>query len=411
MKYIYLFIYLSVYSMASLEDCNFSICNEIINGDFSVHYVNKNREILNSNDQEVNIGITVLQFNLDYNYKNWYFQATPVFFGYNTHDESKLKNINFYEYQDNSEFFFTSFYASYNFENWSIGIGILPFSNSSTSKFHDDYTRDGEGINLLNDNGLTAIYALYEEGGSRTIFGVGSIDSILPIGNYNEKTWRDDTLTGFIINTYNNNKYELISELVYTDMKYMGEDAVKIYLGGISLSWDDSEESGLSLYGAAGVSIFDNNSKELKETILKNHNIPEELLELYPSNFSFENKKYYGASILLGVRQDFDILNQEFFINGEWFHTFGDWVSCNFGNMYGGVIGTQMYNIRDDSYYLNLGYNINKDMQIRISYSYLEFNEIGKVGTLANTLPIEEYALGEQKKDMDIITFSFTYKF
>ncbi len=396
------------------SDNNYLINNEydkFITGEFNTYYLHRAVDLLNDKTKRQTIAVSTLQFNLEYDVDNWHFQATPVFFGYKTSDGEKLKNINFYKSHQTTEFFFRSFYLSYDFGEWSIGLGALPFSNSSTSKFHDDYVQDGEGINMLNDNTLTSIYALYETENSRTIFGIGTIDELLlSKGAYIEPALREGTVSAFVINNYTFGKYELISEFMYTDMKYNEKDISDIYLAGFSLAWDDSEESGLSLYGAVGGSIYQNNAINVKDELLEASSISPVGPLIYSNNFTFDNKTYYGASTLLGFRQDFDIQNEEFFINVEWFHTFGDWSSGNQGNLYDPAIGTQMYNIRDNSYYINLGYNINKDTQIRLSYSLLEFDETSTLGAPAVTVPNDDY-IGEQRGDMQFFSVNFTYKF
>lgn len=404
-------LFLSFLLASSLVASDFSA-----SGKLSFWYASYDKQIQTGETKEQNLYITNLQINTDYKKDNFYFQSTIFGYIYETQENKQMSNTNYYKPFDKSDIFFRSLYMSYNInQNLTIGAGVLPFSNSAPIKYTDDYIQDGEGINILNNNTLTSIFIKYEIGNSRTIVGIGTIDDILVnTGNYVDEVLEEDSYTVFIINTYNYNKFELISEALYTDMSYEGIAISEIYLLGFNFAWDDSEDSGLSLYGSVGLSLYDNHNTEAKNRIFTNalkENAPygDYIMSKNPDSFAIENKKYYGGSHLFGARKDFSISTQEFFVNAEWFHTYGDWSSGNQGNIYFPK-NNQMYSIRDDSYYINTGWVINDNTQLRLVYSYLEFKETGKIGGLMSTVPTKDY-ISEAFTKVEIIRVIFTYKF
>jgi hypothetical protein len=96
------------------------------------------------------------------------------------------------------------------------------------------------------------------------------------------------------------------------------------------------------------------------------------------------------------------------FINFEWFHTFGDWVSGNQGAPYTSNCN-KMYNIRNNSYFVNYGIRLSKEQMITFSYSYLEFDDLQKIGSIDNVSP-DDY-IGVKRINASIGKIEYTYKF
>jgi len=352
-----------------------------------------------------------IQANLDYDYKGIHIQATPFAYGYDSTLGVPLQNPNLYEPYDNTEIFFRSLYISIDLDYLTIGAGVLPFSNSTPTKYSTaNYIQDGEGINMINDSSLTSVFGLVSTENSRTIFGVGTLDDILvPLGTYLDESLTEGQYTIFFINEYKWDKFILTSQIMWNYMTYYGDHITSVGIAGSNLVWDDSDESGLSLYGSLAASIYDNNNKSSKEKILDEYEIPGYVVDMYPDNFTFDNKTYYGASSLLGLRQDFDFRKKEFFINIEWFHTYGDWSSGNQGNMYN-TKNNQMFNIRNNSYFANLTYVIDSSNSLGVSYTYMQFEESGTIGAPAVTIPTKDY-LGIQLVDFTITRFIYRLNF
>jgi len=387
-------------------------------GILNTGYGRSNTKIVDVGTENQHIISTNMQLNMDYSYEKINFQGTLFGYAYDMPSDDKAQIKNYYEPFDQLDIFFRSLYVSYEATNsLSIGVGILPFSDSTPTKYNNDYVQDGEGIYALNDNNLASIFGLYKTNSSQTIFGLGTIDDLLvPKGNYIDETLRQGgSYTTFLINTYKaTDKITVTSELLYNRITYEKIKISDAYLGGIASIYDNSEVSGWSFYNVLGISIYKNNNVAAKEEIFK-HTLKgkaeygDYMMSKYPNNFAIEKGTYYGAAMLWGGRKDFSISKDDFFISAEWFHTFGDWSSGNQGNIYL-CQDNQIFNIRNDSYYGVFGWIINANSLVRLSYTYLEFDESTVFGTLPKTVPTEDY-IGYQAKEAHIIRAIYSYKF
>ena len=397
--------------LLNAKELNFS-------GILNTGYGGSDAEIIGESEKYQHIVSTNIQLNVDYSYKKFNFQGTLFGYVYDMPGSDKAQIKNYYEPFKETDIFFRSLYMSYEATNeLSIGIGILPFSNSTPTKYNNDYVQDGEGIYMLNDNNLASVFGLYKTNNSRTIFGLGTIDDILaPKGNYIDETLRQGgSYTAFLINTYKaTDKITITSELLYNRMTYEKIKIADVYLGGIATVYDDSEVSGWSFYNVIGASIYKNNNIAAKEEIFE-HTLKDKaeygdyIMAQYPNNFAIEKDTYYGGAMLWGGRKDFSIARNDFFVSAEWFHTFGDWSSGNQGNIYL-CQDNQIFNVRDNSYYAVFGWIINSSSLVRLSYTYLEFDESGVIGAPAKTVPTEDY-IGCPVKNVQIIRAIYSYKF
>ena len=398
------------------EDDIFEILNG--SGEINLYYDLYKRDVENKQSNHIdknseNYALATMQLNLEYYEGKFYFQATPFMYFYKTKSGDKLKFVNFYDKHEEYEIFFRSLYMSYNiYKNITVGVGVLPFSNSAPTKFNKDYNQDGEGINMLNDNALTSVFVLINSNNTRNIFGIGTIDDILvPNGNYIDKRLEENSYTIFYINTYSYKKFHVITELLYNDIKYRKIDLADIYLAGVNISYDDSEYSGYSFYTTLGASLYNNHNYEAKNTILNDFNIPSYAPIYYPDSFTFdEDKNYYGAAFLVGGRKDFYINDYEFFINAEWFHTFGDWSSGNQGNLYQGGKCNQTFSIRDNAIYSRLGWIINNNQQLHFTYQYMQFKNSPTIGMPAKRVDKDKF-IGNYEGNVNLFQFNWLYKF
>lgn len=400
------------------EESNFNVSGKVMSYYSSVLY---DKADGSSNTEDIYYVST--QLNLDYSYDGFYFQATPYVYTMDTSSGDKIKNVTMGEPYDKNRLFFRSLYMSYTHGDWTFGAGILPFSNSVPMKYSDNSIQDGVGLNTLNDNDLSAVFGIYKTENSKTIFGVGTMEELIaPTGEYISENLKEDTNIYFIINTYEQDKWTFTNQLMYVDMKYNKEDLSEVFLYGLGVSWDDTAESGLVVYNVAGASMYKNNSINAKDEIytelfsenqygLDGITYGNMVEATYPDSFAINDETYYGASNLLGFRYEMDHLPLETFINVEWFHTFGDWSSGNQGNLYNGKIN-QGFNIRDNAYYINYGILTSKNSLLRFTYSYLEFEEFGKIGAPASTLSAEDFLGGKPvRKKLEAIHVIFTYRF
>ena len=395
-----------------------------VSGKLMTYY--SNIDYKKTDGSEDNFGITyaALQLNMNYSYENFYFQATPYLYTMTTDDGRPIKNPVMQKAYSKDLLFFRSLYMSYSIDNWAVGMGILPFSNSMPMKFSDSTIQDGVGLNTIHDNDLTSIFAKYRTENSETIFGIGTLENIIaPMGEYMVEDTKEDSMVYYIINTYENDKWTFVNELIMADMKYEKKDLNKVYTYGLGISWDDTTETGLVIYNVSGLSMLKNNSINVRSEILSNQFATNPMgvdgltygnmfESQYPDSFAFNTDTTYGASNLLGFRYEVDYFPLETFVNVEWFHTMGDWTSGNRGNLYNGKIN-QSFNIRDNSYYVNFGVLTSKNSLLRLAYTYLEFEEFGKIGAASSTIDAEDFLGGKKaiRKHIDAIHLIFTYRF
>ena len=271
---------------------------------------------------------------------------------------------------------------------------------------------------MLNNDSLTDFLIRYKKETSYTIFGIWTLEniSVIPDGNYIDSSLKKDERTFFLIHRNNFEKFENTFEILYNEMKYERKSLASIILLGANFSYDDSEDSGLSIYSSFGVSSYINHNEGAKKEIFKNilnKNVNEgnALISQFHDSFCFDkNKVYYGGATLFGIRKDFDLFMTDFFVNAEWFHTFGDWSSGNQGTPYDKKIN-QTFNIIDNSYNAILGWQINSSSLLRIEYTYLEYLKTGKIGAPAITVDNKKFISPNQIRKVEMFQLFYNYTF
>lgn len=385
-----------------------------VSGKTSIIFCNIKNSYHTDKEYEEQMIYNDLQINYDYYNGDFYFQATPYMYVFETKSGESLYNSNFHEPYKKQDIYLRSLYSSYKVSrNSSVGLGILPFSNSNFLQYEKDYVNDGEGLTLLNDNSIFALFFKFRIYNTNIIFGAGIHDNNIPMGNYIDEVFRDGTKTGFLITK---NKFgskeniHFINQILYSDIKYEGEyDLAKMLLFGTGLAYDNSIDSGLVIYGNLGYSIYKNENLDSKDAIFENHNLPTGIDLIYPEHFAFNNETYTGAAHIIGIRKDFEFLKYESFLLLEWFHTYNDWVSVNHGSSYNNTCNN-LYNVRNNAYLINIGIKPTSSTLIKLSYSYLEFNEEGKIGADMATIPVKD-SLGSQRYKTELLRLKFSYKF
>ena len=382
-------------------------------GEFKTYFatIHKTKEKEGVEDFKELLNYNSLQLSIDYYDSGFYFSTTPYIYVYFTESGDDIKNANFSKAFQSKDFFFRSLYMSYSIKKWTIGIGILPFSNSFPMQYTSDYYQDGEGLSIISDLDPLALFVKYRfNDNNKILAGIGLIDTgFIPNGIYIDEHQVDNSYGTFLIQTINNDKFKIINDFKYTMVMFDKVKTGEAYNIGTGISWDDSEYSGWTFYNTLAFSIYKNNSIKVKDKILSsNPKYTTSAINKFSSSFVFDNNTYHGAANLFGFRKDFDIFNIESFINFEWFHTFGDWSSGNKGAPYNSNCN-QISNIRDNSYFINYGIRISELATFQINYTYLEFDEIKNIGAPSST-PVKE-SFGVQRSSGDVIKISFSYKF
>ncbi len=383
-------------------------------GEFKTYIVNitKTKEKEGLRDLHELLNYSSLQLSLDYYKNGFYFSATPYAYAYFTKSGAKISNSNYSKPCANENFFFRSLYVSYSpNDKFTFGAGVLPISNSFPMQYTSDYYQDGEGLTIINDLDPLALFVKYRfNDTNKLIAGFGYIDTgFIPSGRYINEHNEEDSYGIFLTQTIRDDKFKIINDLKYSNLQYNSSPMGELYNIGTGISWDDSEFSGLTLYNVFALSLYKNNSINVRDQILAdNPAYTSAVMSAYPSSFVFDNKIYTGAANLLGFRKDLDIFNFESFINFEWFHTFNDWASNNKGSPYNSNCN-HMSNIRNNSYFVNYGVRISELSTLQINYTHMEFDEIENIGAPSST-PISE-SYGVQRSLSKLFKISFSYKF
>jgi len=382
-------------------------------GEFKTYFtkIHKTKEKAGIEDFEELLNYNSLQLSIDYYDDGFYFSATPYAYVYFTESGDEVKNSNFVNAFKDSDFFFRSLYMSYSIDDFTVGAGILPLSNSFPMQYTNDYYQDGEGLSIISDIDPLALFVKYRfSDTNKVLAGIGLIDTgFIPNGKYVNESKVKDSYGIFLIQTITNDKFKIINDFKYSSVMFDGKKTGAFYNLGTGISWDDSEYSGWTFYNTLAFSVYQNNSESLKDKILaSNPKYTASTVRKFSSSFVFDNNTYTGAANLFGFRKDLDIFEIESFINFEWFHTFGDWTSGNKGAPYNSNCN-QISNIRNNSYFINYGIRISELTTLKINYTYLEFDEIVNIGAPSST-PVKE-SFGPQRSSGDIVKISFSYKF
>ena len=372
-------------------------------------YLKSNMKQHKSLDESVYYGS--LQTNINYTNNKWFFQTTPYIYGYQTASNNKLQTISGMK-GDKFDIFFRSLYLKYRLSDTiQIGGGLLPFSNSAFRQYSNDYISDGEGLSTLNNNDLLSAFLTYSFNSNNfIIIGLGTHNSyIIPSGNYmSEKL--EDTMTNFLIFKHKKNKYQVILEMMYSDEKYTNVDVGYSLIGGMGISWDDSMESGWTIYNINGLSYFNSKISRIADRLLSDNNINPQLVVDFPEQFALDDDEYYGASILLGFRKDLDIFPLETMINFEWFHTFGDWGSNNRGTPYTSN-GNQSYDVKNDSFFLNFGITLSNNSILKFNYTFIEHLRVSKFGKKIESIASEDSIFTPDIQSQEIFKIEWKHKF
>lgn len=325
---------------------------------------------------------------INYKYEKVSFNFIPMFTLLKS-DKPVFNSITGEEYEK-SDFFVKSMYIKYNAGKHKFLVGILPFSYNGYLGYKNDYYERGEGLHTILDKDILGLMYIYEYSDTLTFklaYGGSYFNrDTIPTGDYDNHLEKDLIL----ITNYKEGKIRIDTNLLYQDC--YTEDGV-YNMGdftalGVGFVYDDSEHSGLSVYNVISGSY--QNFKGISGDYVRKHsgtNITDEEIKADPSYLTDPSKET-GWSNLLGARKDIDIKGEEFYINLEWYHVEGNFISANLGNIYKGD-ATDMFYVADDSYSATFGYLINDSQYIKYVYSYVGFDSLPAMGNRAVRVPTE----------------------
>lgn len=405
-------------SVSAYSDAN--LTNWSVSGELNTIYFGLKQDMTKGKNIDEKGVCASIQMDIKYKNDGFFFNATPFAHYFDLNSGRKLRNNNFdYAFKDH-DIFFRSLYMSYTTGDFTYGFGILPLSNAFPMEFTDDYYADGEGLSIINDINLLSAFVKYQINPDNDIMlAYHQVDTgFVNVGKYSNEHIKDKTKGFGIIQNIKDGKYKMVNQLFFIDTYYDGEPYGEILNLGTGISWDDSEYSGWSLYGSFGVSTLFSNSANIKDVLLGRHDGQGQgpgqgqgggIEDKFPYIFDFTTDNRYGAASLLGFRYDIDeLFGMGSFVNAEWFHTFNDWVSGNHGEPYSSNCN-QLYNIRDNSYFVQYGVILADGLQLSVSYTYLEFEEAIKHGSPASyPAELSPYPV---KTNTEIIKLQLTYKF
>jgi hypothetical protein len=387
--------------------------NWSISGEFKDRIFNIKKEKQNRENYDETGNYASIELKIKYKKGNFAFNAVPYAYKSITESGKKCHNSNFYKPFDSEDFFFRGLYTTYKFTpNFLAGFGIVPMGNGFPMEYTKDYISDGVGLSIMSDIDPLGLFFNYKINQEHSIFlSISQIDTMgIPSGTYVVEQIEDKTKGFAIVHKFKKDKIKTTAQYVYTDVYYTDIKISTTSAFGFGIAYDDSEDSGWTIYDTVGYSLIQNNSSKAKDLLMKDGNIPAGTDLAFPNNFNWgTGQTQTGAANLLGIRKDFETFGTDSFLNFEWFHTEGDWISSNVGAPYTGNCN-QIYNIRNNSYFFNYGYRLGKNMFMQVNYTYLEFDEAQQIGGMGTTIPQNDF-IGVQKVNSEITKLVFSYKF
>ena len=299
---------LLIHSLSAQEETNWDYFGEFKTYFTKIYKVKENPNLENFNEL---LSYNSIQLNLDYLDENFYFSMTPYAYIYFTESGDELLGSNYSDRFQDKDLFFRSLYMSYTFDKTTIGIGILPLSNSFPMHFTSDYYQDGEGLSIISDVDPLALFMTYRVNDeNKILLGGGILDTqIIPTGQYVNKHNKDKSYGIFLTQTITEGKFKIINDFKLTNIYFDKIQSGKLYNIGVGLSWDDSEYSGWTLYNVSALSLYDNNSIASQEEVMASNSKYTTGIVKFPQSFVFDTKKYTGGANLLGFRKDVDFFN------------------------------------------------------------------------------------------------------
>lgn len=277
---------------------------------------------------------------VDVNYKFAEFHSDIEL--YKIKDEpDKMKNISL-PYIDKSSsnktdleenFQINSLYGVINLGDYvSIYHGAIPFRGGKFSEIKDQTVNGGNGLPIINNQVYTSDFvsfhsSKYSDYDFSFIIGNSKFESK---NNYNGLLTKNDQSSGtYLIGKCESGKHFFEVDGYDMNVKIESLDYARLQILGFGYIYDDSTNSGFTLYTNLGIS----NISENVEGLLDLHHISNYMRSYLAAHGAetHNTKDIKGYAGLFGVNYEFDALGVTFNIGDELFLTRNGWVSANSG--------------------------------------------------------------------------------
>jgi hypothetical protein len=324
-------------------------------------------------------------------------------------DSYTLYNKNTDSEYDGVDYFIRRLYVKKQLGRNTVGFGVVPFSfNGAETQQFDDIKR-GEGLTSLINLDLTAMFYIYS--GDSFVFkiGDGNYDFLtdIPKGKYFPESKLNNKIAFLIVKNKDDN-FNVEFNSYYAREYYYEHSISESLISGLMLSYSNLISQ--DVFMTFGYSVTHNHNLGAKTDILADYSVNNMATIMFPENFAFdESEYYYGTSLLLGYKYSFDFFNRDSFLKFEFFKTWDDWYSLNYGTPYRNMANTG-YLTRDNSLKVELGYSPKDGHNIFASYSVVNLDEFSKLGNSASTIPYDESILSGVYK-LQILMLGYNIKF
>lgn len=301
-------------------------------------------------------------------------------------------------------------YATLNLtESVSLYHGAIPFKGGRFSEIKDPTINGGNGLAIISNQVYSSDFISYHDDYS-VIIGKSEFNTK---NHYNGLMTKNEGSSG----TYFLANYELgkhFIEFDYYAMKVnMGEvkDYADLQIGGIGYIYDDSIDSGLTLYTNLGMSNISENVMGLMNSYGVRSpeaiNYYKNTLKAHTTN----TKDVKGYAGLFGVNYEFDLGNTTVNFGVEEFITRGGWVSANHGVAF--LSDHSWYAVRNGfETSLYAGANLTKNLRVSTKYVHTESQDVVNAFSISQNASRDKALNGNAfYKRFDKLEFLVNYVF
>jgi hypothetical protein len=311
----------------------------------------------------------------------------------------KLQNISLpFDKEANLEsgYQINSLYAVINLgDNISLYHGSIPFKGGKFSEIKDPTVNGGNGLSIINNQVYSSDFVSFHnkiDGGDFSLIAGKSEFNIK--NHYNGLLAKNEGSSGtYILSTYEKGKHFFEVDYYRMTVKMNNLDYASLKIGGIGYIYDDSIDSGFTLYSNIGMSSI----SEDVEGLVEQYNIPKKYIPYYKSQGAVvqNTSGVKGYAGFVGINYEFDVDDLTCNIGLEEFITHGGWVSANHGVLFQS----------DNSWWANrnaiestiyAGVNVTKNLRFSTKFVYTNSNAVPNAFSISQNAPASEAFHGDE---------------